>query len=320
MSEVTVVIPNWNGMRFLPDCLASLEAQTFRDFRVILIDNGSTDGSCDYVRSAFPKVRIRRFHQNTGFCRAVNEGIRMSRSPYVLLLNNDTVLEEGAVGALLSGIKRHPGAFSCQAKLVRADDPQVLDDAGDFYCALGWAFPRGRGMPAGSFDREEEIFSACAAAAIYRREALEKTGLFDEAHFAYLEDVDIGWRARTMGYTNWFVPDAVVRHVGSGSSGSVHNAFKVEHSARNSVLLIKKNMPAAQVILNAPLLAAGFVIKAVYFARKGLGKEYIKGLAAGLGLSAEPRRPGRRDAGHCARIQLELWRSLVRRLQVKNLD
>ncbi len=321
MSEVTVVIPNWNGMRFLPDCLSSLEAQTFRDFRVILIDNGSTDGSCEYVRSAFPDVRIRRFGSNTGFCRAVNEGIRMSRSPYVILLNNDTVCSPEAVGALYEGIRRHPKAFSCQALLVRADAPERTDDAGDLYCALGWAFARGRGLPADRYAKEEKIFSACAAGAIYRRSALEKTGLFDESHFAYLEDVDIGYRARTLGFENWLVPSAVVRHVGSGSSGSVHNAFKVENSARNSVLLIAKNMPVWQQILNLPLLAAGFACKIVYFARKGFLGEYMRGLGAGISRAPAAGRGGRRGKFKTyVRIQLELWVNTARRLQVSSLD
>jgi GT2 family glycosyltransferase len=128
-------------------------------------------------------------------------------------------------------------------------DPTRLDDAGDYYCALGWAFARGKGESSELYDREETVFACCGAAAIYRRDVLEKIGLFDERHFAYLEDMDIGYRAQIHGYVNRYIPSAVVYHAGSGTSGSRHNAFKVRLSARNSVWLVRKNMPLWQRIV-----------------------------------------------------------------------
>ena len=127
--------------------------------------------------------------------------------------------------------------------MIQFHDRDIMDDAGDYYCALGWAFARGTGKPAENYKKVTEVFSACAGAAIYRRCIFEEIGLFDEIHFAYLEDLDIGYRAKIHGYKNYFAPDAVVCHKGSAASGSRHNAFKVDLSSKNSVYVIYKNMP-----------------------------------------------------------------------------
>ncbi len=317
MNKAAVIIPNMNGMAFLPDCLASLSRQSDQRFSVWLIDNGSTDESVEFVRSSYPDVHIVELGKNTGFCYATNTGIRQSREPYVIFLNNDTVCRPDFVRELLKAVEKDPRIFSCGAKMLQMDHEELCDDAGDFYNALGWAFARGKGKPASGYTRPCRIFSACGGAAIYRRSMLEEIGLLDEAHFAYLEDLDLGWRAQLKGYVNRFAPDAVVLHKGSGSSGSRHNAFKVRLSSRNSVYVIRKNMPLLQIILNAPLLAAGFAVKAVYFARKGLGREYIRGLARGLRRDA-PLLKNKTDKisfTACARIQLSLWTGLFRMLQ-----
>ena len=317
MKDITIVIPNLNGMRWLEGCLGSLRKQTDRDFETILIDNGSDDGSVDFVRARFPEVKVRAYHRNTGFCRAVNAGIRMSRSRYVLLLNNDTVCSERMVEELHRAMDADEKRFSCAAKMIRLSDPSVLDDAGDFYCALGWAFARGKGQDAGRYSGAQEIFACCAAAAIYRRSMLEETGLLDERHFAYLEDIDLGYRAQIFGFRNWYVPAAVVYHAGSATSGSAHNAFKVKLASRNSVYLIWKNMPGWQILLNAPFLAPGFAVKTLYFTRLGLGKEYVCGLARGLSMCRGPGRVrfSEHPKGNYLRIQLQLWKNCWLRLK-----
>ena len=221
--EVSVVIPNFNGIAFLDSVLGSLEGQTIKNFEVIFVDNGSSDGSCSFVAANYPWVHIIELPENFGFCRAVNEGIRASRAPYVLLLNNDTEVQPDFVEEMLLAIKRHGKAFSCGAKMVQYHDRDRLDDAGDFYCVLGWSFARGKDKDIRSCDREDKVFSACGGAAIYRRKVFERIGYFDEEHFAYLEDMDIGYRARIYGYENWYAPKAVVYHVGSGTSGSRYN-------------------------------------------------------------------------------------------------
>lgn len=285
MKEIAVIIPNYNGMQYLESCLRSLEQQTFRGFSIYLVDNGSTDGSRNYVETHFPEVKWIQLDQNYGFSRAVNEGIRRSKEPYVILLNNDTQVKEGFAEELLSGMLRHPRAFSGGAKMISWVERDKIDDAGNYYNMLGWAFARGKGRSEDRYRKETKVFAACAGAAIYRRSVLARTGLFDEEHFAYLEDLDIGYRARILGYENWYFPKAEVYHVGSGTSGSRYNLFKIRYSSRNNIYLIYKNMPLLQILFNLPALAAGFLVKLIFFASKGYGREYAAGIKNGFSIS-----------------------------------
>ncbi|MBC5740531.1 glycosyltransferase family 2 protein [Blautia sp. 2744] len=315
--EVSVVIPNFNGIAFLDSVLASLEGQTLSNFEVILVDNGSTDGSCSFVTANYPWVHLIELSENFGFCGAVNAGIRAAKAPYVLLLNNDTEVKEDFVEEMLAAIRRHKNAFSCGARMVQYHDRDRLDDVGNYYCALGWSFARGRGKDIHAYETEDKIFSACAGAAIYRKKILEKIGYFDEEHFAYLEDTDIGYRARIYGYENWYAPKAIVYHVGSGTSGSRYNQFKTRYSSRNNIYLIYKNMPLLQIILNLPFLAAGFLIKFLFFAIKGMGKAYAAGIKNGFSISMKNQKvPFRiKHLPNYCKIQLELWINIIRRFR-----
>lgn len=315
--EVSVVIPNFNGIAFLDSMLASLEGQTLSNFEVILVDNGSTDGSCSFVTANYPWVHLIELSENFGFCGAVNAGIRAAKAPYVLLLNNDTEVKEDFVEEMLAAIRRHKNAFSCGARMVQYHDRDRLDDVGNYYCALGWSFARGRGKDIHAYETEDKIFSACAGAAIYRKKIIEKIGYFDEEHFAYLEDTDIGYRARIYGYENWYAPKAIVYHVGSGTSGSRYNQFKTRYSSRNNIYLIYKNMPLLQIILNLPFLAAGFLIKFLFFAIKGMGKEYAAGIKNGFSISMKNQKvPFRiKHLPNYCKIQLELWINIIRRFR-----
>ena len=315
--EVSVVIPNFNGIAFLDSVLASLEGQTLNNFEVILVDNGSTDGSCSFVTANYPWVHLIELSENFGFCGAVNAGIRAAKAPYVLLLNNDTEVKEDFVEEMLAAIRRHKNAFSCGARMVQYHDRDTLDDVGNYYCALGWSFARGRGKDIHAYETEDRIFSACAGAAIYRKKILEKIGYFDEEHFAYLEDTDIGYRARIYGYENWYAPKAIVYHVGSGTSGSRYNQFKTRYSSRNNIYLIYKNMPLLQIILNLPFLVTGFLVKFLFFAVKGMGKEYAAGIKNGFSISMKNKKvPFRmKHLPNYCKIQLELWINIVRRFR-----
>lgn len=314
--EVSVVIPNFNGIAFLDSVLGSLEGQTERNFEVIFVDNGSTDGSCSFVAANYPWVHLIELSENFGFCRAVNEGIRAAKAPYVLLLNNDTEVAENFVEEMLAAIKRHENAFSCAARMVQYHDRDRIDDAGNYYCALGWSFARGKGKDVHRYEKEEKIFAACGGAAIYRKKILDKIGLFDEEHFAYLEDTDIGYRARIQGYENWYAPGAIVYHVGSGTSGSRYNQFKTRYSSRNNVYLIYKNMPLFQILLNLPFLIAGFGIKLLFFAVKGMGREYIAGIKNGFTISHKGKKVPfeLKNLPNYLKIQVELWVNIFRRL------
>ena len=238
--KVTIVIPNYNGLKFMEPCFKALSMQICRDFDILVVDNGSTDGSVEWLKEQeIPAIFL---PENTGFSGAVNVGLKAAATPYVILLNNDTEPDFHYVGEMIKAIERSPKIFSVSCKMIQLCRKELMDDAGDMYSLLGWAYQRGVDAhpqnitgPAAS--------SACAGAAIYRREVFDEIGYFDEMHFAYLEDLDVGYRARIAGYDNIYCPTAMVYHVGSGTSGSKYNPFKVKLAARNNIYLNYKNMP-----------------------------------------------------------------------------
>ena len=314
---VTIIIPNYNGFSFLKECLESLTPQLREDRHVLVVDNGSTDESIAFLKS-YHGIQTIFLPENTGFCGAVNAGIKESRTKYIILLNNDTRVLPGYVDSLVNAMEQDEQIFSASARMLQMHTPDLVDDAGDEYCALGFAFARGKGKSAAQYEEPAEIFAACGGASIYRREVFEQIGYFDEQHFAYLEDIDMGYRARIFGYRNVYVPDAKVLHFGSGFSGSRHNAFKVSLSSRNSVYMPWKNMPFVQIVLNAPFLVIGYLIKYVFFVRKGLGKEYRKGIIEGFQLCRSAKSREYKIGGffryfkaYC-HIQILLWKNLFK--------
>ena len=248
-----------------------------------MIDNASTDGSVPWLQENYPWVKVAVMKRNLGFAGGVNEGIRMSHTPFVLLLNNDTESHPDMIREMVRCMKSSDRIFSVQAKMVQCHHRELLDDAGDLYTLMGWQIQRGVGQKVSIACRsQEDVFSCCAGCAMYRKYILDRIGYFDEMHFAYLEDIDLGWRARINGFRNVYCPKAVCFHVGSGTSGSKYNSFKVRLSARNSVYINVKNMPAPQLLFNAPALLAGYAVKYLFFARIGFGKDYADGLREGI--------------------------------------
>ncbi len=316
MMEASVIIPNYNGAEFIKECIDSLKLQEYKDFEIIVVDNGSKDDSAELVEREYPGIRLKRLDQNYGFSRAVNEGLRMSEAPFVILLNSDTRVETGFVGALVSAIKSDESVFSVASKMIQMKRPDKLDGAGDLYSAFGWAYARGKGRSSEGYTKTAKVFSACGGAAIYRRSILDEIGWFDEFHFAYLEDTDIGYRARIMGYKNIYCPEAKVYHVGSGATGSRYNDFKIRISARNNMYVIMKNMPVLQIVVNLPFLLLGFTIKALFFILIGHGRAYLSGLKRGYILCRDARKfpYSSRNLKNYFVIQLELWLNLFRRL------
>ena len=327
MAEITVVIPNYKGIKFIENCLASLYAQVegTPSFEVLVVDNASDDGSVEVIREKFPLTRLICLKENTGFCHAVNMGIQNSESPYVLLLNNDVKVYPDFVKCLYDAMESKGGnasqskIFSVSAAMLTWDDPEVLDDAGDVYTIMGWAMARGKGRPYANYQRRTRIFSACGGAALYRRSVLDKIGLFDENHFAYLEDLDLGFRANIHGYVSIYEPTARVIHYGSASTGSRYNDWKTRRAAANSVYVIAKNLPIFQKLVNAPFFLLGFLIKFLFFVKKGMGFQYLRGLFDGLRLSlhADGRKrkvPFRmKNLKHYFRIEFELIFGILRR-------
>lgn len=292
--KVSVVIPNCNGAHFLGECLSALGSQTEKNFKILVVDNGSADNSIEVIDREYDKLKAAGFEENNlilirheenlGFCGAVNAGINAADTEYVILLNNDTVVLKDFVEESIKGIEKHEKIFSVSPKMIQMYNKKLIDSAGDGYTILGWGFPNGNDKPVENYDTEKEVFSACGGAAIYRTELVKALGMFDENHFAYLEDVDLGYRARIFGYKNMYNPKAVVYHAGSGFTGSRYNEFKISKAARNNIFLIYKNMPLLQLIINFCFIFAGCLGKYVFFLRKDkkFARAYVDGIMEGL--------------------------------------
>ncbi|HEY9712238.1 MAG TPA: glycosyltransferase family 2 protein [Chroococcales cyanobacterium] len=241
---VSIVIPNWNGKRFLQGCLDSIAKQTYKNLEVIIVDNGSKDGSVEYIKESFPDVRLFCYEENTGFSVAVNWGIRESKGEYVALLNNDTVVDEAWLAELVKVMQARPEIGSAGCKMLAYDDHTLLDGAGDGYRRGGLPGRIGhRERDMGRFDRPRYILGACGGAAIYRHTLFDEIGYLDEDYFAYLEDVDFALRAQSAGYKCYYTPAAIVYHLGCGTTGSGYSPLVVRLSAQNNLNTIVKNIP-----------------------------------------------------------------------------
>ncbi|WP_299524577.1 glycosyltransferase family 2 protein [uncultured Methanobrevibacter sp.] len=284
--KASVITPNYNGKQFLKTYFDSLNNNKESIGEVILIDNGSDDGSVEFIENYsknldFPVIVIKN-NENVGFAKAVNQGILKSNYNYIFSLNNDTEVEKGAVKSLISLISSNSNIFSVASKMVQFDNKNLIDDAGDEYNILAWTKKTGENQPLKNYNEVYEIFSSCAGAAMYNKAILDKIGLFDENFFAYMEDVDLSYRAKINGYKNLFCPDSIVYHIGSATSGSRYNEFKVKLAARNNVWTVYKNFPIPQKIVNFIFLFLGFLIKYLFFVKKGFGKTYLEGIKEGL--------------------------------------
>jgi GT2 family glycosyltransferase len=240
--RISVVIPNWNGRRWLPDCLRAVAAQTRAPDEVIVVDNGSDDGSLEYLRDAHPNVRTLVQGRNTGFANAANRGIEAASGELVALINTDVMLSADWLQQMAATLSARPAAASAACKMLSLGEPAVLYDAGDILRRDGACEQRGRFMPdRGAYDEPGEVFGACAGAALYRRDAVLGVGSFDERYFAYLEDVDLALRLRLAGWTCTYEP-AVCWHAGEGSSAQLPGGH-LPLVTRNTIVLITKAFP-----------------------------------------------------------------------------
>lgn len=278
--KVTIIIPNMNGLHFLEDCIKALRQQTYTDFEILVVDNASTDGSVEWLQKR--RISTIYLNENRGFAGAVNVALKSSDSEYIILLNNDTKVFPDYVENLVRAIQKSDRIFSVSPMMIQMHNPHLIDDAGDGICILGWPYQIGVGEHIKYYQKPRNIFSTCAGAGIYRKKILDTIGYFDEMHFAYLEDIDLGYRAKLMGYKNYYEPSAKVYHYGSGTSGSKYNSFKVRLAARNHIFLHYKNQSNLQLLINAIPLLLGILIKALFFWRKGFLKDYILGLREGM--------------------------------------
>ena len=287
--KVSVVTPNYNGERFLKTFFESLNEDFEFIGEVIIVDNGSTDKSKEFIKAGsfnFP-VKLIENTKNLGFAPAVNQGISEAKYEYIFSLNNDTEVKKGSIEALVNLASSRDDIFSVQAKMLQYDNKELIDDVGDEYNLLGWTKKTGENHNSTEFTEIEEIFSACAGAAMYKKSLLNQLGMFDENFFAYMEDVDLALRSKIHGYKNFLCPDAVVYHIGSATSGSRYNEFKVRLAARNNVWVVYKNLPVPFKIINFIFLFFGFLIKYIFFVKKGFGSTYLDGLKEGLSSRSE---------------------------------
>ncbi|MDI6644789.1 MAG: glycosyltransferase family 2 protein [Methanobacteriaceae archaeon] len=281
-SKINIIIPNYNGKTFLKECLDSIKTQNYPNYDITIIDNASEDGSVEFIKKNYPEINLIKKNTNIGFAAAVNLGINNSSADYILILNNDTQLDVKCILNLYKCIKNENSIFAVTSKMIQYHDHSKMDDAGDEYSLMGWTKRVGYGKSPDKYNKKRETFSACAGASLYRKTILDKIGYFDENFFAYLEDVDISYRARIYGYKCIYCPEAIVYHVGSASSGSRYNEFKIRLATRNNVYIAYKNMPWPQLIFNFIFILIGFFIKYIFFIRKGYGHIYIKSLKEGF--------------------------------------
>lgn len=271
LARVSVVIPNLNGAHHLKECLDALQRQTFKDFEVVVVDNGSTDVSAALLRASFPWVRVLEMKTNVGFARACNAGIESSDSEFVVLLNNDTRAEPDYLHRFVSAMYDVPQADFAASRMLRYEPPHLIDSAGDYFSlANGQGRSRGEGCPSEGFLERCWVLSAKGGSALYRRSMLNKIGGLDDDFFYIFEDVDVGLRATIAGLKCLYVPEAVVYHKGGISSTLPIEARTI--ALRNKIWTAGKN-------LSWPLLGLWFAyaaIRGLRIARHVLAHRFLR--------------------------------------------
>lgn len=266
---------NWNGMDHLQECLSSLYKQTFKLFEIILVDNGSTDGSAEFVKENFPDTKIIKLKQNEGFCKGNNLGLQNASGDFIALLNNDARADKLWLQELFNAMAMDSQIGICASCLVNYFNPTIIDTAGDGYDISGVGFKIGNRLPVSDFKEKRDVFGACAGAALYRRSMVEKIGFFDEDFFILGEDIDLSFRARLANYRCLYVPEAIVYHKINNSVG-VGSDFLVYHARRNVEYTYFKNMPTPLLLLTFPLHCLYEILTAFEAITAGKFKIFLK--------------------------------------------
>lgn len=310
-SSVSVIVVNWNGERFLDKCLSAIMNQTVPAQEVIVLDNASTDSSLEILQK-YSSVNLLKKDQNLGFAQGNNIAIAASvESDWIALINPDVFVEPQWIEKLLQATERYPefDIFGC--KLINASNPDILDGVGDVYHLSGRVWRLGHGQSVSSMPGKiEEIFSPCAAAAIYRRSAFLEVGGFDADYFCYVEDIDLCFRLRLAGYRSLYIPHCIAHHIGSATTGGQHSDFAAYYGHRNLVWTYVKNMPGWLFWACLPIhLAMNFLsILALVF--RGQGKVVVRAKRdALLGLSKIWKKRRKIQKSRIASIN-DIWRVL----------
>ena len=277
-ASIDIVIPNYNGVRFLKTCLDSIRSQDFGDWQVFLVDNGSQDGSVNFVRSYYPEVQILALEKNTGFSPAVNLGIQAGRAPFVFLLNNDTELDANCLTCLFSAARQVDADFFA-AKMLSYKKRHLLDGAGEGFFRGGAGYRLGTMEEDGPlYNAPRQVFGACGGAAFYRRRVIEEVGLFDANFFAYLEDVDWNLRAARMSKSCYYVPSARVYHIGSATTGSKFNETTIRLSTRNLFFVLAKNYSLGMLLRYGLFIAIFQSFWLLFILKKRQASPYVRGI------------------------------------------
>ncbi|BAI60319.1 putative glycosyltransferase [Methanocella paludicola SANAE] len=276
MPLASVIVVNYNGKQYLKRCLDALLDQTYRNVEVILVDNGSGDGSVDFVRSNYHTVQIIDNVKNLGFAPANNVGIRAARGELIATLNNDTMAAPGWLEALAGEMISNERVGMCASKMLRMDDPTIIDSTGICISRSGACWDRGMfEKDEGQYEAVVEVFGPCAGAALYRKSMLDEIGLFDEDFFSYMEDTDLAFRGRLAGWKCRYVPNAIVRHVHGGTAGYVSD-YTVYYGNRNIVWYALKDFPPGLLVTSLPFIAGRSMGVIPYYVLKGHGKTILR--------------------------------------------
>jgi len=286
MPEMSVIVLNWNGKHFLETCLTSLRRQTFRDFETILVDNGSTDGSTEYVRVQFPEVRLIELRENRGFTGGNIAGWETVRKGapegLIVLLNNDTEAHPQWLESFHKASRAYPKAGTLASKMMMFDDRRRIENCGFAMSTIGFAIDLGRGeLDSPAWSRQRQVFGACAGAAAYRRSMLEDINFLDNDFFMTSEDVDLSFRAQLRGYECWMIPEAIVYHHYRGAMAKFP-ARQAFFSQRNSEFVYLKNMPTALMLSRLPMRFIYELGATAYSFKVGSGAVFLKAKADAL--------------------------------------
>jgi N-acetylglucosaminyl-diphospho-decaprenol L-rhamnosyltransferase len=290
---VSVLVVAYESGPHLADCLAAIEAQTFRDFEIVLVDNASTDGAPAQALAAHPSARLIEAGANLGFAAGMNLAARHARGQWLALINPDAFAAPDWLARLMAGAEAFPAVRCFTSRQLLADDPGRLDGLGDVMSITGFPWRGGYGHPDPGPLAPGEVFSACGGAMMIEARLFEAMGGFDERLFCYCEDVDLGYRLRLVGEPTLLIPDAIVRHHGGTASGGPRSDFAVFHGTRNRLWVYVKATPAPLLWLTLPL---HILTTAVLFARHATKGELAtpwRGLMAGIrgiGVALEARR------------------------------
>lgn len=319
LTSITVIIVNWNSGELLSECLTTLSEQRLTPSQIIVIDNASFDNS-HVITIEIDKLLITRSTTNLGFAAGNNLALHQSNTEFVALLNPDAFPEPDWLEKLLQAAADYPDAAAFGSRQLCHHDPSLLDGIGDSYHLSGLVWRDRHATPQTPEDLiPREIFSPCAAAALYRRSALEEIGFFDEDYFCYVEDVDLGFRLRLAGYKAMYVPDAVVHHVGSATTGGQQSDFSVYHGHRNLVWTYVKNMPGILFWALLPLHLALNITTILWFTARGQGKVILKAKWDAIkGLPNMWRKRQQIQQNRKATIR-DIWRVLDKRLLPTNV-